>query len=512
MELKQMSRNLLFQICSFLISGVISISVTPFIVSNIGEAAYGFVGLGNDFINYGLLISVALNSMAGRFITISLYQNDIEKSKKLFSSLTYANIGISIILILLFGFLLSILPLLIDVPKALLWDVKFLWSFLFINFLLGILGTSFTVATFAKNRLDLVAYKNMIGQIMKALILVILFKLLPVKIWYIGIATVASGAYSLTYNMYYTKKYYPFLKCKKQYFDFSAICMMVKSGIWNSVTRISDILSKGLDLLIANIFLGATSMGLLSVSKTFPTLILSVFGTVASIFTPNLTESFAKEDRELSKNNVFYSIKFLSIISSIPLAILFSYGDLIYRIWIPSSNYKLLYLLTSITLIDSIASLPLQNIWNVFTVYNKIKTPSVVLMINAFLSITSVFFLLKYIKNESFALCVISGTSCLWNLIRNLTFLPIYGAKCLNIKWFSFYPLIFKNLIIFLVITVIGIKAKTYVETSLCGLFILVSFTVVLCIVLNVIFTLSKNEREMIFMKMIKRDGEKNEK
>ena len=71
---------------------------------------------------------------------------------------------------------------------------------------------------------------------------------------------------------------------------------MIGSGIWNTVTKLGGLLSSGLDLLLTNTFINSTLMGILSVSKTLPNVILSFFGSLASVFAPQLTISYAQEN------------------------------------------------------------------------------------------------------------------------------------------------------------------------------------------------------------------------
>ncbi len=45
----------------------------------------------------------------------------------------------------------------------------------------------------------------------------------------------------MLFNYYYTKKYTPELRVRKKYFSFSAIKELVAAGIWNSITKLSQI-------------------------------------------------------------------------------------------------------------------------------------------------------------------------------------------------------------------------------------------------------------------------------
>ena len=65
---KQLSLNFALSIINFVIGTAITFFLTPYIVSTLGRAAYGFIGLSSNIIGYTSLITIALNAMAGRFI------------------------------------------------------------------------------------------------------------------------------------------------------------------------------------------------------------------------------------------------------------------------------------------------------------------------------------------------------------------------------------------------------------------------------------------------------------
>ena len=83
---KQLTINLVSSILAFIINMGISFFLTPYITKNIGVEAYGFVSLGTQFINYASLVTIALNSMAGRFITIEIHKKNWESANKYFNS------------------------------------------------------------------------------------------------------------------------------------------------------------------------------------------------------------------------------------------------------------------------------------------------------------------------------------------------------------------------------------------------------------------------------------------
>ena len=100
-ENKQIAINMVAQVMVLIIHLAISFFLTPFIVRTIGVEAYGFVGLSNNIIGYMQVITVALNSMAGRFITIEYHKGNLRKANQYFSSVFYANCILGAVILLL---------------------------------------------------------------------------------------------------------------------------------------------------------------------------------------------------------------------------------------------------------------------------------------------------------------------------------------------------------------------------------------------------------------------------
>ena len=494
---KQTGINLIAQIIAFGINLGISFFLTPFIIEKVGVEANGFVALANNFIEYAQLVTVAINSMAGRFITIRIHQKKQEEANKYFSSVFIANLIISIILTTLSVIVILFINNLVNISDSILNDVRILWSFIFANFILSLFTSVFNVSTFVKNRLDLNAFCNIKGYLIRIVILLFCYIVLDVHVWYIGMALFFMGLYNLLKNIYYSKKLTPELKINKTYFDIKAILELIKSGIWNTLSKLSSILSSGLDLLITNIFINATAMGVLSLSKTIPTIILSLFGTIASIFAPSLTISYASKDNTSMKKQLINSIKLLGILSSIPLAILIGFGKEFYTLWAPSQDSGLLYTLTLINCLNLVFCLPLEPLYNIFTATNKIKTSSLALITFSTLSIISTFIILKLVPNNiNIKMFTIIGTSSFYNIIRVLTFLPMYGAKCLDLKLNTFYSVIFKNTISVVVLSIIAIIIKTILTINdWLSLLLVCVFIAIVGLIINTLIILNKNDR-----------------
>lgn len=506
MKNKRLAINMIAQSISFAINLGISFFLTRFLVENVGREAYGFFGLANNFVNYAQIVAVALNSMAGRFVTISLCKKDNEKVNNYFTSVIFANVIISVVMTIPSIFIVVFINKIIHVPDNILTDVQLLWAFIFFSFLISIIGSAFGIATFARNRLDLESIRTIESNVIKVITIIILYCLFKPSIWYLGLATAVCTMYLLAVNVYYTKKLLPQVHINKKYFDFGSVKILLSSGIWNSFSKLSSILSTGLGLLITNLFVGASAMGILSVAKTIPTMILSVFAMLASIFSPQLTISYAQNNFNEIRRQLLSSMKLLGMIACIPMAVLFAYGDNFYKLWMPSQNERLLQILSIMSCFELVFALPQESLWNVFTATNKVKQSSIALFCESLLVVTATFLGIIFVKDDTTKLFIIAGTSSAFGTIRSWTFLPMYGAMCLKLKVGTFYPLIIKNTAAIAMLTLISLLIKqNIVINSWISLFFASGMTAIAGLIINSVLILEREDRSRLKNIIIKR-------
>lgn len=500
---KQLAINIIAQLIAFGIQIGISFFLTPFIVKSLGAAAYGFVGLANNIISYTTLITIALNSMAGRFITISVHQNNIEKANIYFSSVFFSNLLISIFLFIISTILIYYLEVCINIPANLIWDTKALFALLLLNSIIGLVTNVYAVSTFIRNRLELNSIRTIIGNISRAILLIVLFSFFVPHVWYLGISALIYTIYIGYYNYRYTKELTPELHLSIRKYNKKAVKELIRAGAWNLLSKLSDILSQGFDLLLANLFISATAMGILSITKTIPIVILSVFALLSSCFAPEWTELYAKKQIDKLKDELLKSIRILGIFSSIPLTILYVYGDVFYKLWIPGENNNLLYTLTIASTIGMVCGLPQESLWNIFTITNQVKKSSLNLLYNSIIIIIIVLIGIYSVESDTAKLFILASTRTIVGLIRVLTFLPIYGAKCLGLRSTIFYRPIIINILSILILSFFSFLIKNYLlEDNWISLCISIILTTVLGIIINSYLVLTPADRNFLWKKI----------
>ena len=126
---KQLARNILFNSSSFVINLFISFFFTPYLIKVVGKEAYGFFPLANNMIGYTSVLTTALGSMAGRFITMKIYENDRKQASIYFNSVFTANLIFSFVFTLLSFFVIYFLYQIINISSMSSYAIIILFFF-----------------------------------------------------------------------------------------------------------------------------------------------------------------------------------------------------------------------------------------------------------------------------------------------------------------------------------------------------------------------------------------------
>ena len=464
MARKQLGLNLVANITSYMIATGISFFLTPYIVTTIGPEAYGFVALANNFISYAVLLTIALNSMSGRFIVIAIHQNDYKNAGEYYSSTFYANLVCLLVLLIPSLLCVVFINKLVNVPSHILLDVQLLVAFLFINFLTGLLTTNLEVPYYVRNKLYLSSVIQIQSNIIRSILLVSLFMFFKPKILFLGLVSFICLLYTTVFNCYYKKKLLPELTIKLEYLNFNKVKELVSSGIWNTITRLGSTLLEGLDLLIANLFLGASAMGTLALAKTIPALFSSALSSLVSVFLPGLTELYAKEKRAEFVRSIRQGIRIIGVLINIPVAIFVVYGDVFFRLWVPTQNAEQLYLISIISSFPLAVLGPISIMHNVFTIINRVKLNSIILIFTGLLNCVIVYTLLR---TTNFGLYAIAGVSVIMSVLRNLIYTVPFGTSYIGCKWNTFFPDLIRSLVSLVITILCGLvlKSGTHIDS-----------------------------------------------
>lgn len=442
-ELGKTKALIINTLASFVTFGVglgITFFFTPYLTDTVGEEAYGFVSLGNNIINYITILTVALNSVAGRFITVEYHRGNRKAASEYFSSVLFANLLlVPVILAVVVPLILNVQHL--NISPELVTSVKVLFFFILLNFIITLVGTVYNVATFITNRLYLSSIANIITSLLRVFLMCVLFGFLPANVAYVGLSTCICTFVGMLINMFYTKLLIPDIQIRRTLAHWAKVKELIAAGIWNSISRLSQVLSDGLDLLITNLWISPYLMGELSIAQQMPTYISTLLNLLINLFNPNLTEYYAKNDKDAVVKELKVSMKFSGFFANIIFCGMLVFGNYFVQLWVPNQDVQLIYTLLVIIMMSLLVSGVTTSLNNVFLVTNHLKLNSIFWLIVSFVNVATVFLLLNVTNLGIYA---VAGVSRVTGILGNLIFVPLCACRCLKIKWSTFYPIILR--------------------------------------------------------------------
>lgn len=453
MDKKRFIINLVSNLLSALSGIAISFFLTPYILSTLGKEAYGFFPLSNNFLMYAGIITTALNSMSGRFIAISLEQKNIKQVNVYFNSILFGNMLTSLFFILLSIFFYLFIDTILDVPISILPDVKLLFAFMFLAMTIGVSSSVFSVALFALNRLDKMAFITIVSNVLKLGVIVGLFLFFTPKIYFLGVSSLVTALYSLIVNYKLTKRLLPEVVIDLSLFSWGALTIIVGSGIWNSVLALSNVINTQLDLLLANKFFGASDMGVLSLTKVVPTALQLLLSIIVPVFLPEMLKAYANKDMNKLKEILNFSFKSVFLMVLVPMAVFLTYGQEFFKLWLPSEDSETLYYISILTLAPFIIHATIETVYHVFVITNKLKIASFWGIFISLLNLAVVLLLCLYSNLGIYAIPI---AALITGSINHFLFAPFYAAHCLQEnKWF-FTKKMFSGLLGFAILIAIA--------------------------------------------------------
>ncbi|MDF7665589.1 MATE family efflux transporter [Bifidobacterium sp. ESL0745] len=494
--------NMVASLIQFAINLGIGFCLTPFIVNKLGAEAYGYVGLANNVINYASLLTVALDSVAGRFITVAYHQGDKKRADRYFSSTLAADCLIAVILILVALPLIADLDKIINISPHLINDVKLLFLFIFIQFVITSVSTVLTVATFITNKLYLSSIANALFSIVRVLVMLICFGFFPPFVAYVSFAAVLGTIVSVILNYFYTQKLTPELKFHKTMVSWKTVKEMLASGIWNVIIKLQQVISFGLKLLVANLAISPYKMGMMSIAQTVPNMILTLFGSVSSLFYPNQTQYYAQGKKKELIAELRLGMKTCGFFAVPIIVTSLIVGKDFFVLWQPHQDTRMLYSLMLITLSGFLVSGAASTLQNVPLIVNRLKLYSIVWLLFSLLSLPVTLLLLKITNLDIYAVALVPTVI---EIIANIFFVPMYAARELEVNVLTFYSIYFQYVIALLVSVFVVYSFKFFFRISVTNwisLILACIFYACVALAITLLMLLNKSERLRLFKKI----------
>ncbi len=508
---KQSIFNIIGCIVVVVINTLINFFLSPFIVEHLGVEANGYITLANNFISYFSLITVALNSMCSRFIIIELRKGNIQEANEYYTSVFFGDWFLLAVLMVPATIFVALIDKFINVDGIGVTDVRILFALVFVGFFIPLCFPKWANAVYVTNNLYLRSLKSAASAILRAISIYLLFSLYEPAAYFVAVAGLIMKAFEFICEFFFKRTLLPELRVRRKYFNFKKIITLVSSGIWNTVSKCGDLLLEGLDILIANLYIDPVAAGVLSLSKIVPNMINQVTGTIATTFGPKITYQYADGNIKNVVKEVKGDIKLVSLLANIPIGITMVFGASFFSLWVPSQDSKQLGVLAIITLCGMLATGISKCITNIFTMANKLKLNSIVMILSGLINVGVVFILLNTTDLGIYSIVLVNSIVA---IVRTFAFIAPYGAICIGEHPLTFFGALIKGMLNVIIPVIAGGLLLLISPVTSWLMFILyVGVSAVMTLAIDFFVFLNKTERANIkqaIFKIISKKKNKN--
>lgn len=435
---------------SIIISTVVTLIYTPFMLRSIGQSEYGLYSLVSSIVGYLTIFDLGFGNAIVVFTARYRQKNDIESERKLHGmfSIIYGGIGIVagiIGLMLLFNaeIMFSDTMTAIELSKA--KGMLLILTFnLVITFPLSIYGSIIT------------AYENFVFQKAVTIVRSLLNPIIMIPLLLLGFKSIAMvivvtvlNIACLLSNYFYCKKK---LKITVKYRGFDKVLFFEILGysIYIFIGTVVDKINWSVDQFILGAVSGTVAVSLYSVANQLNTLFINLSTAISGVLLPKISKMVAAEASDDDLTNEFIKvgrIQYLMIFLMVSGLILFGKE---FIIWWAGAEYAMSYYIAIILIIP--VSLPLiQNLGlSIIQAKGLNKTRAIIVLVT---SIVNIMLSVPLAKLYGGIGCAMSTAFAL--IVANVLIMNIYYKKQVGLDVIKFWKQIINMTIPFAFVIVV---------------------------------------------------------
>ncbi|HTL58619.1 MAG TPA: oligosaccharide flippase family protein [Candidatus Limnocylindrales bacterium] len=431
----RLKANLFANVAQLALSLLVGVWYVPFLVRELGPAAYGLIPLTSVITSYMTLITIGLESAVGRFETLALSRDDHQSANLMFNVALWGNVALCALLLIPAIIAVAQADRLIRIPPGYETATRWLFAGTIAAFLLNQIKTPFTVSFFCRNRLDL---QNMVtaGETLTRVgLVVLLFVMIAARVEYVGAAILAGTLVAFVGTILAWRSLTPTLFVSWRLFDWGMLRKLCHTGGWVVVSQIGVMLYLNIDLLVANRLFGAEQSGKYAAVLQLPFLLRSLSLAVGGVFAPTMFHIYARDDIGGLVVYLRRSIKFLGFFLALPIGLTCGFAKPLLQVWLGNSFAVFAPLLVVMT-IHLCINLAMYPLYPLPLALNRVKVPGLVTLA---VGVGNVLLALFLAGEAGWGLYGIAAAGGIMLTTRHLLFTPLYSAHILKQPWTTFY-------------------------------------------------------------------------
>jgi O-antigen/teichoic acid export membrane protein len=439
---KTIAKNTLLLYFRMVVTMIISLYTSRVVLQILGVDDFGIYQAVGGIVGFLSFINNALATGSSRFLTYGLGEGNLEKLKKVFSTVLTAHIGLALIIVVIaetagLWFLYNKLV----IPEGRLEAAIYTFHISILTAFFTLTQIPYNATIIAHEKMNIYAYMSIVDAVLKLLIVYMLAigGIDKLKLYATLLCFLQVGIMTF-YRLYCSKR---FQEAKfRIYFEKKIFCEIAAFSGWSLFAQTSIALNNQGVLLLLNMFFSPAVVAARAISiqvNMHAHQLVSNFQTAA---VPQIVKRYAAKDYEGSKNLLLLTCKFsyyLMLCISLPVCLVAK--DLL-NLWLGVvPNYTVIFL--QIIIVQTLFQIFDTTFYYALYAKGQLRENALISPTLGFIQFPIVYFLFK----NGYSPVALSWASFIVYAILGFIVKPILVTKIVNYKWsdiFSTYYPCFK--------------------------------------------------------------------
>ena len=496
---KLIAKNTIVLYLRMLVSMTIGFYTSRVTLEYLGVTDYGIYQTVGGIVGLVAFVNSAISTGISRFITYSLGEGDLAKSRRLFSTiLTTQAIFITILVLIAETAGLWLVRHKLVIPAETMSAAVFAYHLSVFTMALSMLANPFNAMIVAHERMNIYAYLSLM-QSFAVLGVAFLLKVTPSgRLYLYSFILCIITAAALAYQVFYSKRHFKETSFRL-FFDKTIFREVAGFSGWSLIAAMSMALNNQGILVVLNMFFAPAVVAEGAVSLTVNGAVAGLVGNFRSAMNPQIVKQYASGNYDTSKNLLLNSTKFsyyLLLIMAVPV---FYLAAPLLGIWLKEvPEYSDIFL--KLVIIQSLFQIFDSSFYMALYAKGQLRENALISPVLGLMCFPIVYILFK----NGASPVALSWVFLIFYAILGVVVKPILLVKIVDYKWAEIMPVLFKCLITSVISFGAGyIIAEIFYSPSLWS-FLLTAFlcSALTCIAIYFV-GLNRHVRQMISARIL---------
>jgi membrane protein EpsK len=412
----------------------VAVIFTPYLIGWLGIGVFGLIPLANALASYASVFTVSIQGSVGRFLTIAVRRGDEREAEEVFNTAFWVTLALVVVLIPILGTLSYFGPALFHVPKGMDDAVRWFFAVSFAAYLVDVLRGIFMTAGVSANRLDLQNIAPLAEIVIRPALTVLMFLTGTVSVVVVAWGWFVGAVCALSIGIIVWRRLAPGMAIRVSAFSRSGLVRMWGTSAWMMVSQAGTLLFLAVDMVIANVVLGAEVAGAYGAVLVWSTFLRGTATAASSVVTPVALAAHAVGDEKHMTQLMRGSVRLMGLAVGLPVFLVAGLSRDILLLWLGPQFVRMAPVLIVLVghLVVNLSVLPL---FGLQLAKNTVKVPGIVTLAAGITNVSLALWLAGRLPDG----LGIAMAGAIVLTLKNALFTPFYAARVQGVPLLTYF-------------------------------------------------------------------------